>query len=1501
MDVLGFEGSSFNKLDEAMVALSKRLESVPTFNAVLLSCLKKALEKVAPGADASIFHINYHGNTKLPPTEPVGPLFHVLSDCLRLGRTASYDPKLYGVYDRPHSNDSRDVLAGISLVKLETLLADVCRKLPDYYVAALEAYWAETDAIKGAYSIPKKAILAQFQSTIFSSELERLFDEGGISRGELQRIQSEIRPGSRGNWYGIFVGNAGEAYREHRSMFALPLGAAIRDELIPGTDSTIVLYSPSRGIEKFASSAELHRALENRLTSRDTREQYLQTLTSNEQKLLPDSPEFRYLKVEADLFERFSESFISKSRDVITQSLAQLAEPDTDFESVVSAVELAQRVPVMLEQARLRRARLFQLMQKNIWQGELISKDASWPIEWARAVEAKQNLFDLINAIPTVEVIARQVLQRELERHHISIDVDNAYINTKDKVYEIDRRPSGTIAEVLIHCIDHNVQPNYLSGGGDGIFHMPDTYSDGMKVQGVSIFGVEDAIIKTLSDMGRSLRVALQKFWAAPAPSISSDAPMLTNKQAFQHAYVQVIAKELSLTVMAGHVEANLAIRFFELMNSEFGLGAHEIVLNPQPDYLTSFGPSFVINNELLDDLSIKGSSGYLVHTPTEGFEFTDTNGQMFDTLQNRLAQPGSEVKYRKSVSNVLAYCADEHLKGQLEAVSTILVNRADYDQSLSSVLQDNQNLSVMRYGIENRFYLLWAALKRTEWPDWLKVADSDIQQKYVELENSMDQYDVEYQRVFDTCFSLRDYVLRVFSEWSLRVMGEDLDAEEITVKSLYKMQVGGRTIEQEDTRTLLEFIIFGLHDDGHRAELHIENLPAGSALTVERLEGWLNNRNLRADYALALPSVPSPEFEQAYLDQQLSKMNHALFRARHSGMYSDSEAKLVERAMQGDASLRIQGVSIRNDKMPFKDVLVFSEANQRFYMFIRTPAGQYAFLKFAGFDALHKWLKSTMSADLDYAESLTGSPYVPGVAIRRGYNDGWRDTEFTDLGHAKGPLVSYMQAMYRAQWELHKSVAPAAYIHLGVAGRKRHARLNTQLKALMTVDTRENGFPTYDEFVYEEIKKNIEALLLSRGQRVEVDPDLIIVETDDFRGSFIAMLLEEQRLYADNPAYWKANGARYWTIGNHPNIDKLNIRDIASLSRTYYPGDLYIRMLRTEFLDRRHPDFEFKRAAHASKIRCEMHYNALSQFIDGELSPDTLKSLQRIIDSLADDASPDPDRSQSNDPAEGMYKFNLYALDTFISYDRIVGGVYIFRIKTREGFADWLYTPDAPDRRSFRPVSKFYSSVRYDGLANYYASRVKVADKKVVNDMFTKFHATVNPPQPIKPWHRDAVVNLYGVYEEKVWCVVSDIEETTTNYSEVVTKIVYDTLQLAAAVVCPAVPAVGLAATAAGVLKSLYGAAHAEKRGNYDTALGHVKDALIGLATLGKAGAAKGAAKQVTNAQISFLALAKSARSAAQFVGGAVGQNTGDKALIDFFKELLKEKPAGSSKTTVH
>lgn len=1138
-----------------------------------------------------------------------------------------------------------------------------------------------------------------------------------------------------------------------------------------------------------------------------------------------------------------------------------------------------------------------------------IGEQVTWGEEWEKARHAKDELFAIIEAIPTVQAILRKTLVGELQRLGQAIDIDNVYINTDASVPASVERPSGTLWEVVRYCLDNNVVPAWKVIG-DGVFYLPDTFSDQFKVDGLGVHVVQNLISVLSAGLENNLRTEIEKFWAGAVTSARPQNASLSNKQAFIEAYGLVTSAELSLSVMANSFDGYLGERFASLLDSATGQGAYEVYLQPAPDYLESLQPCFVLDNAERSDAEMKlvnESTSYLMHTPENGFEHFDKNIDLHNKLQARLSLDSSRIKYLKATRSPHVFCAEVHLQGQLASVSALLAGREQLQETLTSALQENQGMHVLRYGISSRFDLLWAALKRADWPLWLKAAGSDLQQRYTELEQSRDKYQVDFETVFNACFSFKGFVLRTFSEWADRVLGEQLDPEIIRVHSTYSMQIAGRTIAHEETRTLTEFIVFGLHDDAHKADIRIIDAPLGSQLTTVALEQWLANRNSRLEFTRSFPFSPSVDYQQAYRNYLFSQMEFAAFVARHAGELNATDSNVISRAMAGDPSITVQGLKIRLQRPALKDVLVIStNGYSSLLIFFKSPEGDFRFRKFSDIYAANRWLESVLSANREFAALSIHPDYLHEAgkllgSSRTGLTYKYElDYRPADLSlSSQAPLLGYVNVAYDAEVALHKAIAPVAYRALGIDDRRRYARLTTELKALSTVDARENGFPTFEQFTYDSIKTQIEDILRSRGTIVTVNPDQIIIQTEEFRKSITDLLVQGVTFEAVHPAYETKFSPKYYLLGGHPVIERLDIRDLSSLSKTFRPGDRYSAMLKERYLDNARPDYAFKRAVHARKIRCEMNRNAVSDYINGRLSTEVFTAVQQVIDGLKESGGYQP---IENPGGQGLYKFNIDTRAFFSTADRTVGGVYVFRVKIYSGFQNILYTPDAPDHVSFRPIADFIPSIRfrYGPFREYFSERILITDQKVISDYFDELVATVDERPVMGIQDRAQLLDLFTFHDERVRRVLSDIDERTVSLNEVIAGLVYDNAIKAAGIVSLLVPPVGTVVVAVQLMKSIYDASQSHRRGDYSAALGHIQDVMIGLVTLGQAAAAGAPVKQLTHAQRSFFSLFEDARTVAELVTYYTGEPDLKETLTGIFATIMESADSGLSKTTV-
>lgn len=1125
-------------------------------------------------------------------------------------------------------------------------------------------------------------------------------------------------------------------------------------------------------------------------------------------------------------------------------------------------------------------------------------------VELVKAKDALGALYKVIHAVPSVRDVARKQLEHAISRLNKTVNIDAVYINRgKHSNGGIANRPTGSLASVLFHCLENFLLPNYVQGD-DGVFHAPDTLSEQFKVQDLSITTVEAMITKVVLSMADDLRSALDVHWKGRAVA-SGDAP--NNKQALQDEVTKVLMAELSLSVIAGSLKEEHATRVVELLKTHTP-AFFQIKANTAAPAATSLNSSFIVDRSFHSLSEIKPDKelgGWVLYTPQSGFEYFSSSVQMHETLCARYSLSSNAVTYPLLAKNVFTHYVDEHLRAQRAAVDTLVAARAEKRGDWLTDLQNNQNLIDLWVVANLRHEALKVAIKRNEWPQWLKTAGTTVQQRYLELEKSKEQYEHQYQLEFDRLFSLRDFVLRAFDTWTQSALGEKLDPDKITIISIYKTKLAERIIEQKDTRRLSEFLLAGLHEAGSRAELSLEGVPAHSGLTVSKLETWLNDRDMRADFVSSLPAEITARFHATLTNCLRSRMEFALLVARHCGErgLNDAEVALIKAGMDGDQRVVIKGARFKYRPHPIKDVLIFVLPNSRaYYVFLRTPENTHEFLKFDSDHDFVKWFQETLARDRLYAESMINPADLSSVGTlsrNRLEELGYQYALGFEAGElrldSKAPLYSYAKFTYDFEVLLHKGVASPAYLKADMKARQTLTMMNTLNRALVAVHEQENSLPSFEKYTHGLIKASLEEHLRSLGQRISVDPDLIMVQTDDFYLDLTSVLLDERVFEAAHPAYRPpGSNPKFVLKGGHPTLEKLDIRFLSELSKKLRPGDHYTRMLK-ERLSEDNPDRKFQREVHAQKNMVQMLYAAYCAYYSQTMDLGVFQAIKRVLRAFQQ-----PKPGYENEESEGVYAFDVQDI-------RRIDGVYIFRLHVANGIQDYLYTPEAPDQVAFRPLNEFVRDIRFrtGPFREYYIKRVKLVDQQVVNNYFDRLQATVDTPKPHAVSWKARIKFLVQFEANEYRRILSDVDERTTSLNELIAKLVYDNAILVASVVSVFVPPVGSVITAVTLFKNLYDASQAHLRGDYAVAAGHLKDVVTGMVSLGKAAAAgASAASQVaklTPVQRSLLDLAKDAKSAADLITQAMGQQTVDERLLEFVKELMVAKGPSQSETTVH
>ncbi|UQS15810.1 DUF6543 domain-containing protein [Pseudomonas sp. HS6] len=783
--------------------------------------------------------------------------------------------------------------------------------------------------------------------------------------------------------------------------------------------------------------------------------------------------------------------------------------------------------------------------------------------------------------------------------------------------------------------------------------------------------------------------------------------------------------------------------------------------------------------------------------------------------------------------------------------------------------------------------------------PQWLAGTSPSNQQKYEYLMQQMTAREAELKQLLGNSSSLKTYASARVQDWTNSALGTRIDPDRVSVICRFNIRMAGRTLVQEDKRSLLELALFGLHDQNNRFQMKFEgHVPSG--LTQARLENWLSGVDIRSDYFEALrKSFNDYGVQIALLGALVTRVAFSAFSATLQGHLNQPSMEMVERFIQGDRSISASAFVLKGYQYGFRDLMVFQQKSNPYgpcALYAPGSPGGRDWYSFPNIRELEFQVAGWVRTD-DGVNFLTSQTHPQERGALSKYvkqlqqlPSAWKGAMFFAWPEAPEGILAEA-IFYQISWDLAQEnlVQPAGYRKAPADFRQRYARLNTELKALYTVNAREAGIVPYETFCRDLIKKNIEDLLKASGEIVVVNPDEIIVELEQGeKVSLSRIIIKETPFYAhEREGELVGVFPRFRVNTGHPALRNLDIRHLANWSRTLRPGEKYIAMLRSVYLNTKHPDYELKREIHFRTQQAEMYRAVLSSQFSGEMSSGLADQLNRLIagmDKVTDPSFPPFGETVTSVQHSAVFKLHLKRC--------LIEGVYVFRLVESGKLTEILYTPNAPGGVHFRPMNQLFASIKENGLGQYLYERVKYIEQPIIGTFVNNIEFKNISENPPVLEMNSRVQSLRASYNARIERVISDVDAQTTSLGEIIGKLVYDSAVLAATVVSMVIPPVGLALSAVQITKNVFEGAQAYKYGDRATAFNHFKDALLDLASLVPGG------KEATKAQKTLIQLLGDANTVVGLVASATGQSLGYDRFQELLEDILKEESASDSQT---
>jgi hypothetical protein len=403
------------------------------------------------------------------------------------------------------------------------------------------------------------------------------------------------------------------------------------------------------------------------------------------------------------------------------------------------------------------------------------------------------------------------------------------------------------------------------------------------------------------------------------------------------------------------------------------------------------------------------------------------------------------------------------------------------------------------------------------------------------------------------------------------------------------------------------------------------------------------------------------------------------------------------------------------------------------------------------------------------------------------------------------------------------------------------------------------------------------------------IDPDRIYVQVSQEQQMTLTRLIaDEVHFYAESDG--RDLYPRFTAATDHPPLDKLDIRDIAGWSRTLRAGEQYIDMLRTTHVNRSHPEGIFKRGIYMGNLKRQMTVGAMQALFAGRLPKEHFDELRKVVMAF-DHSQPDWPVGEAPEDVRHSALFQLHLKG------RLVVGVYVFRLHFAGKVEEYLYTPDAPDGCELRPFNDFVSGVKTRGLGDYFYERVHEKYQPQVGAYLTDLEQLANFTEAPTLERNSRVTDLYYCYSDVLHKVISDVDEKTRSLEEIIIGLSYDAVVTAVSVIGIVFPPVSIALGAALLGKNLVQGVEAYSVGNRAKALVHFRNALIELASLGKAGYGS---LQPTKLQRDLIGLLGDVYTVEKLFSQATGQPQLHERALEVIQQILDDPQSAISKTTI-
>lgn len=1116
-----------------------------------------------------------------------------------------------------------------------------------------------------------------------------------------------------------------------------------------------------------------------------------------------------------------------------------------------------------------------------------------------------------MEGMPNFKDFAREQLKSELDKKFPGRNFDPSKIyvvNYEDKIVPRDGRhvharitiQARPLINELIGSVKYDRTPTYTQNA-TGIYLTPDANGSDPIEGGNGLIKAEEAIDDAKFNLKHDFQNKLNVYWGEPIENGIARKEMVARDLSTALKQVAAIGEQdgsltkedvARVSKLAQHPGSAERVDDDGRPKPEMpGVYAISIPNKAEPGSKIEFSGMYIISEKpIAGEIDADADVGtVLLSSPGRPLERFDSLNALNADLSLRLADPeqrqlllkhvpvekqdriadaGTELDesvsfgYQPIQGNVFANRIQSMIDQQLNDVGT--------GENVEAAVRDKLNLEP--YLVE-RDQLLMEQAQRDSWPDWRKHASESDQNELAEYESVKQSALESADWLLEDVESPQAYGRDKATQYLKEKFGIDANPNEIQIRARYTTPTG----PQERHATLLEFLQEGPRDTNQSGVTYTVDQQGGSGthLTDVQLKQTLGELDVRKDYSIALEaSYQNSEVKDTLSDVLDSEIQMDAFSAKMRGHLSQEGYDLVQRMRDSRTGATTQvnmgGLSINlpgkgADQM--RDVLVFHEKNaagqvERYVLYAPNSPDGKDFYEFSNWNTLSStvcaWTKKSdgrqyLQDQLEQESRSNAAYFFQDTALRAdawSSNEGgtatWNELQGSNYRNKLDAAVAEKNRTRTAEAKV-GTISPDWYRNATATERQQLTNLADRVRATKQALPAALPEKPFAEYAQEKVKKTLNDYLAKEGMTEAIDPDTVMVDLGDGASP---RTLTNVAMYGYDSSVNFVSSARF-TSSTGQDLGPLNASVVGHEQgagrkgafaaymdpyiRGAYLGEEYTREIETKYLSDK-PVLESRRALYREHVQSTMQYDALQAKLKGELTAAEYASVKLQIDSA----------SMPNARSPGTRSLHRLTFN-----GRPVDGVYVFRGVGEVGQArDWLYTPGAPDGRTFRLYDaasfrpgKDESWALKEAMADYFDSRVKYSDQRVANTRFEKLQSGEEKPDTLDASHQ--VPNLDREYDRKLELALDPVKETTKTRGQVISENVWKGVNYAGSAFSILYPPAGITFGLLMWGKEMHDAYQAYRRGDRASAslsilgagaeaLGVAFDALDGLKALG-------------------------------------------------------------------